>query len=78
MDTNADLEARWIEAWNDLYDLARDRLNLRCLLPDGTIVGIEECKGWLQDSVYTGWRVTVADEWISGARGVMASRWREN
>jgi hypothetical protein len=77
MDTNADLEMRWIDAWSDLHELASDQAALRCLLPDGTVVGFEDCKGWLQGSVFQGWKVAVKAGWVAGAWGVVVSRWQE-
>jgi hypothetical protein len=38
-------------------------------------VGVEECKGWLQESVYEGFIVQVEAGWVLGHRGVVASRW---
>src|SRR4051812_43638078 len=55
MATNSEIEMRWVEAWNDLLDIVKGRHGIKCLLPDGAIVDVEECKGWLQDSVYQGY-----------------------
>jgi hypothetical protein len=77
MATNAEIEMRWVDAWNDLYDLVRDQHNVKCQLPDFTVVDVEECKGWLQTSVYEGYYVRVEAGWVLGKRGVVASRWKE-
>jgi hypothetical protein len=68
------LEARWIDAWNDLLDLVGEARQMRCLLPDGTDVDVETCKGWLQDAVYAGDRVGVQRGWVKGKPGVHATR----
>ncbi|MBD2073443.1 hypothetical protein H6F86_05990 [Phormidium sp. FACHB-592] len=77
MTNKAEIEQRWIEAWNDLYELAGDRYDVKCLLPDGRVVDLEECKGWLQDAVYEGWRLKVEVGWVRGRRGIIASQWRD-
>jgi hypothetical protein len=43
-------------------------------LPDGWTVGLEQCKGWLQDSVYGGWFVRVEHGWVKGKPGIVVSR----
>lgn len=73
MPTNAEIEQRWIDAWNDLVDLARAIRGASCRLPDGQVVEIEECKAWLQESAYQGWHVGVEAGAIDG---IIASRWR--
>ena len=67
---------RWVQAWNDLYELIGNRTNVPCLLDDGQVVDVEGCKGWLQESVYEGWEVKVETGFIFGKRGVLASRSR--
>ncbi len=76
MSSNADLEQRWIDAWNDLYDLASSQTNVRCLLPDGSQVTMEECKGWLQDSAYEGYHLNVETGWVGYKRGILVHRWK--
>lgn len=76
MPSNADIEMRWVEAWNDLYDLIGKRTNVPCCLDSGQVVDVEACKGWLQESVYQGWEVKVEAGYILGKKGVLASRWR--
>jgi hypothetical protein len=75
MASNRDIEMRWIEAWSDLYELLKQRSDVKCLLPDGRVVDIEECKGWLQDSAYQGWYVKVEAGWVLDKQGIVASRW---
>jgi hypothetical protein len=77
MVSNAELEGRWIAAWNDLADIVGDRWDVRCLLPDGAVVSVEDCKGWLQSSAYDDWKVGVKEGWVLGKQGVVASRWRD-
>ncbi len=77
MATTAEIEMRWVAAWNDLCDLVRDRHGVKCQLPDFTVVDVEECKGWLQTSAYEGYRVRVEAGRVLGKPGVIASRWKE-
>jgi hypothetical protein len=74
MPTNAEIEGFWIDAWSALYEIVKDRWDVRCLLPDGESVDVEKCKGWLQDSAYSGYIPTVTPGWVSGRPGVVASR----
>ncbi len=74
MRTNAEIEMFWIDAWSDLYEIIKERTNVRCLLPDGEIVEIEKCKQWLQDSAYAGYIPAVKAGWVQGRRGVIVSQ----
>ena len=74
MVSNAEIEMRWVDAWNELLAIVADRSDVRCLLPDGQIVNVEICKGWLQDSVYKGFSVEVKPDWVLGQHGIVASR----
>jgi hypothetical protein len=76
MASNADIEVRWIEAWNDVCAIVKDRRDVRCQLPDWAVVGVEECLAWLQESVYAGYLVRVEEGWVGHVRGVIARRWR--
>lgn len=79
MASNADIEMRWVDAWSDLFEILGEmpaHPAPRCLLPDGADVDVEECKCWLQDSVYEGFLVKVEPGWIDGRRAVVASRWK--
>lgn len=76
MTGNADLERRWIDAWNDLFEIVGSRTDVRCKLPDGTVVDVEGCKGWLQEQAYAGWHVAVQESTFDGRLEVAASRWR--
>ena len=78
MVSNADIEMRWVDAWNDLSDILGDRLNAPCQLPDWSIVTAAECRGWLQDSVYAGYHVRVKAGWVGHRRGAIVDRWRES
>jgi hypothetical protein len=75
MASNSDIEMCWVEAWSDLYELLKQRSDVKCLLPDARVVDIEECKGWLQDSAYQGWHVKVEAGWVLDKQGIVASRW---
>ncbi len=75
MASNEETEMRWVEAWNDLLDLARKRVGIRCLLPDGVVVDLENAKSWLQNSVYEGYQVKVESGYVLGCPGVILLRW---
>ena len=75
MTTHTELEMRWINAWNDLYDILAQRSPEMCQLPDGSVVDIEACKGWLQDSVYEGFLVKVESGWVQGKPGVIVHKY---
>jgi len=68
--SNAEIEQRWIDAWEDVYELVGGRWGVMCLLPDGTIVDVDACLGWIQDAVYDRRLVTVKQVWIRGKPGV--------
>ncbi len=78
MASRADLERRWIDAWNDLFDIVGGRTDVPCRLPDGTIVDVEGCKGWLQEQAYSGWQIAARATNIHGRVEVVASRWRSD
>jgi len=71
--TNAEIEMRWVDAWNDLLDIVGARRGVQCLLPDGSVVDVEQCKAWLQDSVYQGFLVQVRRGWVGHLDGVVAT-----
>ena len=73
MGSDADTEMRWVEAWNQLHDLSPTR-DAPCQLPDWSVVGVEECKAWLQASVYEGYLVQVEAGWVGHRRGIIVSR----
>jgi hypothetical protein len=75
--SNADLEMRWVDAWNEMYEIIGHRNDTKCRLPDGTVVSVEECQGWLQQSALAGFRVRVESGSVMGGQGVVAFRWRE-
>ena len=76
MPSKADIEMRWIAAWNELLEIVGSRRSVPCQLPDSSVVGIEECKGWLQASMYEGFEVEVKAGWVGHREGVLASRLR--
>ncbi len=77
MTSNTEIEERWIEAWNDLFDIVGERWQVNCLLPDGLIVNIEACKSWLQESAYQGYCLRVKEGWVKGKHGIVVSRFKE-
>ena len=76
MASNADIEMRWVDAWSDLYEIIGDRGDIPCQLPDWSVVDSEECRGYLQDSVYEGYLVRVEAGWVGHRRGAIVHRWR--
>ncbi len=77
MASNSELEMRWVDAWNDLYDILGLRHDAPCQLPDGSVVDVQQCLAWLQDSAYEGYFIRVESGWVGHLRGVLARRWRE-
>ena len=74
-----EIEMRWIEAWNDLYELLKKhhgdvQYGVQCLLPDGRVVDVEECLGWLQESAYDRYYLKVNVCWVWGKPGIVVSR----
>jgi len=63
-----------VDAWNDVYDIIRGRREVPCMLPDWSIISVDECLGWLQQSVYEGYLVRVEEGWVGHRRGVIAHR----
>jgi hypothetical protein len=57
--TNAEIEMRWVDAWSELYELLKTLNDGHCQLPDGSVLDTEQCKAWLQESVYEGYLVKV-------------------
>jgi len=74
MPSNADIEMRWVEAWNDLADIIGDRRDVPCQLPDWSVIDVEECQGRLQRSVYEVYLVQVRDGWVGHKKGVVVFR----
>jgi hypothetical protein len=77
MATNAEIEMRWIDAWNDLYDITGNSPIFPCMLDDYTVIDVDTLKGWLQDSVYDGWLIKVEAKMIHGKTVAFGSRWKE-
>ena len=72
--SNAETEMVWVDAWNDLLDLVADRHHVACLLPDSTIVTVDECKAWLQDSAYSGYSLSLTEIHHEGRNVIAAKR----
>jgi hypothetical protein len=56
--------------WGTLYKLGGEREDVMCQLPDGTIVELNACQKWLNESIASGWMVGVC----SSNRLLIASR----
>ena len=76
MATNSDTEMQWVDAWNDLDSITGGSPVFRCMLDDFTEMNAETLKGWLQDSVYSGWHVKVEARLVYGKPFAFASRWK--
>ncbi len=74
MTANADTEMRWVAAWNEVYAIAGEQRDIPCQLPDWTVVALDDCLAWLQNSVYAGYRVQVAAGWVGHRRGIIVNR----
>ena len=74
--TNAEIEQRWVDAWNDLYDVFDGRAEGECVLPDGAVVSFEDGQGYLQASAYEGYRLRVEAGWYRGRRAAVLTRER--
>ena len=74
MVSNAEIEMRWVKAWNAFYDIAADRTDFPCLLPDGKVVDINTCKAWLQDAIYKESLVQVRSGWGLGQRSAIVCK----
>jgi hypothetical protein len=74
--SNSEIEMRWVDAWNVLYDIVGDQLDVPCRLADQSVVNVEACRGWLQESIYDGYLVHVEAGWVGHHRGVLVHRWR--
>ena len=74
MTANADIEMRWIEAWNEVYAIAQQQRDIPCQLPDWTVVPLDDCLAWLQTSVYAGYSVRVESGWVGHRRGIIVNR----
>ena len=68
---------RWVDAWNELYEIIGTRFDADCLLPDGSVVSVEECQGWLQEPIYAGYELKVKEGQVLGKSGVVVSRWKD-
>jgi len=77
MPDNAEIEMHWVDAWNDLLDLVGNATDVMCHLPNGRTVDVEECKAWLQDSVYQGFLVRVEAGRVEGRWGLLTFRWKD-
>ena len=65
-----EIEERWIDAWESVLRLVGERRDVKCLLPDGAIVDVEACLGWIQRAVYAGSAISVTTVWFAGEQGV--------
>jgi hypothetical protein len=74
--TNTEMEERWVDAWNDLYDVFGGVGAGDCALPDGSVIDFEACQSWLQQSAYEGYRLAVTAGTRDGRRVALVTRRR--
>jgi hypothetical protein len=74
--SNTNIEMIWVDAWNELYDLIGSRKKVICLLPDFKEVSLDDCKGWLQDSAYDGFKLGLKEVWYKGHKAIQVSRYK--
>lgn len=68
-----DVEARWVQAWDELLTLSKGYRGFVCLLPDGSMVDVEAGLGWLQEQVYRAHWVRVESAFVRGRPGACLS-----
>jgi hypothetical protein len=71
---NSEVEQAWIDAWNDLADLAGALWDAACLLPDFRCVSVNERQLWLQKYAYEGYSLALNEVWHEGRRGIAVNR----
>jgi hypothetical protein len=76
MASNTEIEQQWIDAWNEVHNIVRDQRNAPCQLSESSVVTVDDCLGWLQNSVYECYLVRIESGWVGHKRGVIAHRWR--
>ena len=74
MVSNSEIEMRWVEAWNDLYALAAAPSAFQCQLPNGEVVDLDTCKGWLQDAIYKGFLLEIHLGRVMGRPGAIVCK----
>jgi hypothetical protein len=69
MNFNLAQEETWIDAWSELYEIAKIHPSAEYQLPDGP-VSFEDCLHWLQDSAYAGYslkiEMTMVQDYVRG------------
>lgn len=75
MTPDREAESRRIDALDDLLDVVGYRYEVPCQLPDRSVVDVEACRDWLQDSARDGYHVRVEAGWVGLRRGVVVHRW---
>jgi hypothetical protein len=58
MNSNLAQEEIWIDAWSELYEIAKIYPHAEYQLPDES-VSFEDCLHWLQDSAYAGYGLKI-------------------
>jgi hypothetical protein len=49
---------------------------VNCSLPDDSVVDIETCQGWLQNSAYESYYLKVEEAWVKGKCGMAVARFK--
>jgi type II secretory pathway component PulM len=72
MNSNLAQEETWIDAWSELYEIAKIHPNAEYQLPNEP-VSFEDCLHWLQDSAYAGYSLkietTTVRDYVKGQPG---------
>lgn len=72
--SNTEKEMAWIDAWNDFYDLLETNFNGFILLPDFQESSVEDAKGWIQDTVYSGFLVKFTVDYYKGKKSLFVHK----
>ena len=71
--SNAEIEMMWIDMWEQLYAIVGTHNDYPCVLPDYSVVDVDGCTGWLQDTIYKGANPHIAKGWWKGHPAVIVS-----
>ncbi len=63
-------EQKWIDAWSELYDLIQDNNEIKLLLPDWSVVSLDDMQGWLQESAYQNKTFRFEWTWYKGQKAL--------
>jgi hypothetical protein len=70
MSRGADIEARWIALWDELYELTAADPSTVIVDEDWNPLSLEQAQGLIQRAVYSGLSPTLESTWSRGRRAV--------